>query len=68
MVVMPNPPISTRLKRNGLPGSPIRRIMELADRENIINMGLDPDDVISFAGGWVNLTANVHRATAYSRQ
>ena len=28
--------------------------MKLADRRNIIAMGLDPDDVISFAGGWVN--------------
>ncbi len=31
--------------------------MKLADRQNIIDLGLDPDDVISFAGGWVN-----HRA------
>jgi len=31
--------------------------MKLADRRNIVAMGLDPDDVISFAGGWVN-----HRA------
>ena len=31
--------------------------MKLADRSNIVAMGLDPDDVISFAGGWVN-----HRA------
>jgi aminotransferase len=28
--------------------------MKLADRRNIVAMGLDPDDVISFAGGWVN--------------
>ncbi len=34
--------------------SPIRQIMKMADRKNIINMGLDPDDVISFGGGWVN--------------
>ncbi|MEJ2538614.1 MAG: pyridoxal phosphate-dependent aminotransferase [Gemmatimonadota bacterium] len=27
--------------------------MKLADRSNIEAMGLDPDDVISFAGGWV---------------
>lgn len=31
--------------------------MKLADRANIVAMGLDPDDVVSFAGGWVN-----HRA------
>jgi len=65
MVAMPNPPISTRLRKDGLPGSPIRRIMELADRENIINMGLDPDDVISFAGGWVNHAAPNELRSAY---
>ncbi|RLF72902.1 MAG: hypothetical protein DRN55_05155 [Thermoplasmata archaeon] len=37
--------------------SPIRQIMKMAERANIINMGLNPDDVISFGGGWVN-----HRA------
>ncbi len=63
---MPNPPISTRLRKEGLPGSPIRRIMELADRENIINMGLDPDDVISFAGGWVNHAAPDELRSAYT--
>ncbi len=31
--------------------------MKLADRRNIVEMGLDPDDVISFAGGWVNHAA-----------
>ena len=66
MVAMPNPPISTRLRKEGLPGSPIRRIMELADRENIINMGLDPDDVISFAGGWVNHAAPDELRSAYT--
>ena len=34
--------------------SPIRQIMKMAERKNIIEMGLDPDDVISFGGGWVN--------------
>ncbi|MCK4758207.1 MAG: pyridoxal phosphate-dependent aminotransferase, partial [Thermoplasmata archaeon] len=34
--------------------SPIRQIMKMAERQNIINMGLDPDDIISFGGGWVN--------------
>jgi aspartate/methionine/tyrosine aminotransferase len=28
--------------------------MKLTDRRNIVAMGLDPDEVISFAGGWVN--------------
>jgi len=34
--------------------NPIRQIMKMADRQNIINMGLDPNNVISFGGGWVN--------------
>ena len=33
--------------------SPIRQIMKMASRQNIINMGLDPDDIISYGGGWV---------------
>ncbi len=64
---MSNPPISARLRANDLPGSPIRRIMELADRDNIINMGLDPDDVVSFAGGWVNHSAPDELRAAYER-
>lgn len=34
--------------------SPIRQIMKMAERANILAMGLDPADVISFGGGWVN--------------
>ena len=34
--------------------SPIRQIMKMAERQNIINMGINPDEVISFGGGWVN--------------
>lgn len=48
------PPVARRLREGQLKKSPIREIMKLADRRNIIAMGLDPDDVISFAGGWVN--------------
>ena len=33
--------------------SPIREIMKMADPVNIKAMGLNPEDVISFAGGWV---------------
>ncbi|RLF52290.1 MAG: hypothetical protein DRN11_01380 [Thermoplasmata archaeon] len=33
--------------------SPIRQIMKMASKQNIINMGLDPDEVISYGGGWV---------------
>jgi aspartate/methionine/tyrosine aminotransferase len=51
------PRLAARLRRDSLRRSPIRQIMELAARDNIVNLGLDPDEVISFAGGWVN-----HRA------
>jgi aspartate/methionine/tyrosine aminotransferase len=37
--------------------SPIRQIMKMAERKNILAMGLNPDDVISFGGGWVNHAA-----------
>ncbi len=40
--------------------------MELADRDNIIDMGLDPDDVISFAGGWVDHSAPDELRAAYA--
>ena len=51
---MPAPLVARRLREGQLKKSPIREIMKLADRRNIVAMGLDPDDVISFAGGWVN--------------
>lgn len=28
--------------------------MQMAERQNIINMGLNPEDLISFGGGWVS--------------
>lgn len=34
--------------------SPIRQIMKLAEKQNIINLGLNPEELISFGGGWVN--------------
>ena len=37
----------------------------MADRQNIINMGLDPDDIISFGGGWVNHPAPDEMRLAY---
>lgn len=54
---MPAPPVASRLREGQLKKSPIREIMKLADPRNIVAMGLDPDNVVSFAGGWVN-----HRA------
>jgi len=34
--------------------SPAEEIMHFADPEYIKNLGINPDDLISFAGGWVN--------------
>lgn len=45
--------------------SPIRQIMKMAERANIIAMGLDPAEVISFGGGWVNHAAPEEFRQAY---
>lgn len=45
--------------------SPIRQIMKMAERQNIVAMGLNPDDVISFGGGWVNHAAPEEFRQAY---
>lgn len=63
---MNTPLVARRLREGQLKKSPIREIMKLADRRNIVAMGLDPDDVISFAGGWVNHEAPEALRTAYS--
>ncbi|UCG69317.1 MAG: aminotransferase class I/II-fold pyridoxal phosphate-dependent enzyme, partial [Thermoplasmata archaeon] len=54
---MAKPALSSIVKEQMEKPSPIRQIMKMAERQNIINMGLDPDDVISFGGGWVNHAA-----------
>ena len=45
--------------------SPIRQIMKMAERQNILAMGLKPEDVISFGGGWVNHPAPEEMRLAY---
>jgi aspartate/methionine/tyrosine aminotransferase len=45
--------------------SPIRQIMKMAERQNIVAMGLDPANVISFGGGWVNHAAPEEFREAY---
>jgi aminotransferase len=45
--------------------SPIRQIMKMAERQNILAMGLNPDEVISFGGGWVNHAAPEEFRQAY---
>ena len=64
---MPTPPVAARLREGQLKKSPIREIMKLADRRNIVALGLDPDDVVSFAGGWVNHAAPEALRAEYQR-
>ncbi len=45
--------------------SPVREIMRYADSEYIKNLGLDPTEIISFAGGWVNHNAPKGLQEAY---
>ena len=45
--------------------SPIRQIMKMAERQNILAMGLKPEEVISFGGGWVNHAAPEALRRAY---
>ena len=49
--------LSTLIEEQIKSPSPIRQIMKMADKQNIINMGLDPEEFISFGGGWVNHTS-----------
>jgi aspartate/methionine/tyrosine aminotransferase len=51
------PSISALVQTQLASPSPIRQIMKMAERQNILAMGLDPDEVISFGGGWVNHAA-----------
>jgi aspartate/methionine/tyrosine aminotransferase len=46
--------------------SPIRQIMKMAERQNILAMGLNPEDVISFGGGWVSHAAPEGLRQAYA--
>ncbi len=43
--------------------SPIQTIMKMAEDRNVIQMGLKPEEVISFGGGWCN-----HKAPDYLKQ
>jgi aspartate/methionine/tyrosine aminotransferase len=46
--------------------SPVREIMNFADHGFIKKLGLDPVDLISFAGGWVNHEAPADLMEAYA--
>ena len=51
------PALSALVREQVATPSPIRQIMKMAERQNILAMGLDPAQVISFGGGWVNHAA-----------
>ena len=63
MKIVARPPLSSLVRDQIAKPSPIRQIMKMAERQNIVAMGLDPAQVISFGGGWVN-----HEAPAEFRQ
>lgn len=58
-------PLSALVREQMAHPSPIRQIMKMAERQNIIAMGLKPEDVISFGGGWVNHAAPEGLRRAY---
>ncbi len=47
--------------------SPVREIMDLANPQFFKNAGLDPAEVISFSGGWVNHEAPPQLREAYAK-
>src|SRR5512136_318755 len=56
----------SRLIEEDLQGlSPIQTIMKMAEPEAIRRMGLNPEEVISFGGGWCNHTAPEALRDAY---
>jgi aspartate/methionine/tyrosine aminotransferase len=60
-----SPGLSSLVREQIEKPSPIRQIMKMAERQNIIAMGLDPAQVISFGGGWVNHAAPDEFRQAY---
>lgn len=59
------PSFSALLEARLASPSPIRQIMKMAERQHIRSLGLDPDTVISFGGGWVNHPAPEGLRQAY---
>ena len=58
-------PLSKLVQQQMAHPSPIRQIMKMAERQNILAMGLTPEQVISFGGGWVNHAAPEGLRRAY---
>jgi len=59
------PKISKKAKKFKRSISPVRQIMSYADPNHIKNIGIKPEDLISFAGGWVNHKAPKELQKAY---
>jgi aspartate/methionine/tyrosine aminotransferase len=51
------PPLSTLVEQTLSGLSPIQTIMKMAEERNIKHLGLDPEKIISFGGGWCNHNA-----------
>jgi aminotransferase len=65
MKTVSGPSLSSLVREQIEKPSPIRQIMKMAERQNILAMGLDPAQVISFGGGWVNHAAPDEFRQAY---
>jgi aspartate/methionine/tyrosine aminotransferase len=59
------PTVSVKAKQFKRNPSPVHQIMSFADPAYIRGLGVDPDEMISFAGGWVNHTAPEGLREAY---
>ena len=51
---MASPHLSTLIEESLAGLSPIQTIMKMAEDRNIQRLGLKPEEVISFGGGWCN--------------
>lgn len=60
------PSISNKVSKFKKTKSPVREIMDLANPQFFKQVGLDPADVISFSGGWVNHAAPDDMRTSYA--
>lgn len=65
MKTVSGPSLSSLVREQLDKPSPIRQIMKMAERQNIVALGLDPAQVISFGGGWVNHAAPEEFRQAY---
>jgi aspartate/methionine/tyrosine aminotransferase len=59
------PAISAKARTFKRSISPVRQIMSFADSNYIRSLGINPDDLISYAGGWVNHAAPEELREAY---